>query len=183
MGHAKPWPVRAFPVSALPVRMCPVRAFPVRACLRRALPVRALLAVALLVLAGCAAQYRNHGYIPPEEELAQIEVGLDTRDSVAQLIGRPAATGVLDVSGWYYVQSRYRQFAYQAPEEIDRQVVAISFDDRGFVENVERFGLEDGRVVVLSRRVTDDNVKGITFLRQLFGNLGRIDATRLFDNG
>lgn len=141
---------------------------------------RRMLMAAALCLAACTAQFENHGYIPPEDELTQITLGLDTRASVEQLVGRPTSVGVLDVSGWYYVQSRYRQFAYQEPVEIDREVVAISFDDAGFVSNVERFGLDDGQVVVLSRRVTDDNTQGITFLRQLFGNLGRIDAGQLF---
>ncbi|KPQ14077.1 MAG: hypothetical protein HLUCCO18_16175, partial [Rhodobacteraceae bacterium HLUCCO18] len=45
--------------------------------------------------------------------------------------------------------------------------------------NVERFGLEDGNVVALSRRVTDSNVQGIGFLRQLLGNLGRINLDDL----
>lgn len=144
--------------------------------------IRAVLAVVLLTTAACTTQYRNHGYIPPQEELDQIEVGLDTRASVAQLVGRPSSVGVLDVSGWYYVQSRYRHYAYREPQEIDREVVSISFDDAGFVENVERFGLEDGQVVVLSRRVTESNVKGITFLRQLFGSLGRVDAGQFFDS-
>lgn len=152
--------------------------------MRNAAPrlTRAFLAAAMLAMAACTTQFSNHGYIPPQEELDQIVVGLDTRASVNQLVGQPSSIGVLNESGWYYVRSEYRQFAYQESEEIDRQVVAISFDDSGFVENIERFGLEDGRVVVLSRRVTDDNVQGITFLRQLFGNLGRIDAGQFFDS-
>jgi len=62
------------------------------------------------------------------------------------------------------------------PREIDRQLVAISFDTRGVVQNVERFTLEDGRVVAISRRVTDSNIKGISFIRQLLGNIGNIRA-------
>jgi hypothetical protein len=38
-----------------------------------------------------------------------------------------------------------------------------------------------GNVVLLSRRVTTDNTAGVGFLRQLFGNLGRIDPTAFFD--
>ena len=53
--------------------------------------------------------------------------------------------------------------------------MAISFDGRGRVENIERFGLENGNVVVLSRRVTESNIKGVSFLRQLFRNIGNID--------
>jgi hypothetical protein len=44
------------------------------------------------------------------------------------------------------------------------------------VTGVERFGLEDGQVVSLSRRVTDDNIRDTTFVRQLLGAIGNINA-------
>ncbi len=138
-----------------------------------------LVALLLGALSACSAVYRNHGYIPPQEALDQVVVGVDTRDSLAETLGRPSSTGLLDASGWYYVQSRWRHFAYRAPEEIDRQVVAISFDARGTVANVERFGLENGRVVVLSRRVTETSIRGVSFLRTLYQNFGRIQASDL----
>lgn len=130
----------------------------------------------MLAMAGCTAMYRNHGYVPNDEDLAGIVVGVDTRDSVAESIGAPGATGVLNDSGYYYVQSRVRHFGAQRPEVIDRQVVAVSFDGRGVVSNVERFTLEDGRVVPLTRRVTSSNVANKGFLRQLLGNIGRVSA-------
>ena len=133
-----------------------------------------------LVLSACSATYRNHGYVPTDTELSEVVVGVDTRETVADVIGRPTAGGVLTGSGYYYVQSRWENYAYRAPKVIDRQVVAISFDGDGVVENIERFTLEDGKVVALSRRVTDSNIKGISFLRQLLGNLGNFDAGQLF---
>jgi hypothetical protein len=47
------------------------------------------------------------------------------------------------------------------------------------VSNVERFGLEDGQVVALSRRVTETNIKGVSFIRQLMGNFGRLTTDQL----
>ena len=135
-----------------------------------------IIAVLFITLAACSATFQNHGYVPPDDDLDLITVGVDTRDSVADSIGRPTSFGVLQEGGWYYTQSRWRHFAYKAPKIIDRQVVAISFDNDGVVENVERFTLDDGRVVALSRRVTDSNIKGISFLRQLMGNLGNLRA-------
>ena len=132
----------------------------------------AMLGVLMVIIAACAPVYRNHGYVPNEDELAQIEVGKDTRETLAPLIGRPSAAALLNDKGWYYVQSRWKHSGARPPKEIDRQVVAISFDDKGVVENVERFGLEGGKVVALSRRVTTSNIKGISFLRQLLGSLG-----------
>ncbi|MEM6596473.1 MAG: outer membrane protein assembly factor BamE [Pseudomonadota bacterium] len=149
-------------------------------------PLRSALRLVVLVascamLAACAATFRNHGYMPPEEDLAAIVVGVDTRDSVEGTIGKPGVSGIADASGWYYVRSRIRNYAWQAPEEIDREVLAISFSPTGTVTNIERFGLEEGRVVRLSRRVTDSNTQGIGFLRQAFGNLGRFDAGTLLN--
>ncbi|MCF6443523.1 outer membrane protein assembly factor BamE [Nereida sp. MMG025] len=144
--------------------------------------LKARIAKAILIggvvisLAACAAQFRNHGYAPTDAELAEVLVGVDIRDSVIELVGPPTAGGVTNDAGLYYVASRWRYFAYQQPRPIDRQVVAITFDDADFVANIERFTLEDGKVVPISRRVTDSNVQGVTFLRQLLGNLGRFDA-------
>jgi outer membrane protein assembly factor BamE (lipoprotein component of BamABCDE complex) len=144
----------------------------------RGIRCAALASAACLVLSACAPQFRNHGYIPRESELAALELGRDTRDSVAAAIGRPATGGVLTDDSWYYVQSRFRHFGPFAPEEVERQVLAIRFDEAGRLRNIERFGLQDGRVVALSRRVTDDNIGDRTFLRQLLRNITNFDAGR-----
>jgi outer membrane protein assembly factor BamE (lipoprotein component of BamABCDE complex) len=137
--------------------------------------------LALCVLAACTPQTRSHGFAPTDAELAEIVVGLDTRETVAGIIGPPRTAGLLTDSGWYYVRSTFRERPPRAPVEEDRQVVAISFDENGLVENVERFGLEQGEVVVLSRRVTTSNVQGVGLLQQLLRNVGQIDAAQLID--
>ncbi len=76
------------------------------------------------------------------------------------------------------MQSRFQQRGPKEPVEIDRQVVVITFNSAGTVDNIERFGLEDGQVVALSRRVTESNIQGVTFLGQLFSNFGRFDASQ-----
>ena len=136
----------------------------------------ALLGLMMVVIAACAPVYRNHGYVPADDELAQIEVGKDTRETIGALIGRPSAAALLNDTGWYYVQSRWKHSGAREPKEIDRQVVAITFTEDGIVENVERFGLEKGKVVALSRRVTASNIKGIGFIRQLLGGIGNLSA-------
>jgi hypothetical protein len=47
------------------------------------------------VLSACAATFTNHGFVPPDAELEQILVGVDTRGTVEETIGPPsAAAGV-----------------------------------------------------------------------------------------
>ena len=135
----------------------------------------------VLAVASCSPVFTYHGFVPSEEDLEEIEVGLDTRSTVASIIGKPGASGLLEESGWYYVRSEFEHAPVRGPQEIDRQVVAISFDETNVVTNVERFGLERGQVVVLSRRVTDSNIEGVSFLGQLFGSTASAEnISRLF---
>lgn len=140
-----------------------------------------MLGAVMVVIAACSPVYRNHGYVPSDEELALIEVGKDNRDTVAATLGRPSGEGLLNDVGWFYVQSRWKHSGALEPKEIDRQVVSITFTEAGIVENVERFGLEDGKVVAISRRVTTSNIKGVGFLKQLLGNIGRLRADQFID--
>ncbi len=133
--------------------------------------------VAFVALGACSPQYKNHGYIPLQEDLDKIQIGSDTRESVAEKIGLPTSGGLLDSSGYYYVKMQKRVIGPLAAKEIDRQVLAISFSESGTVANIERFGLERGQVVPLSRRVTESSVRDQSLLRQLLGNIGRFSPS------
>jgi len=132
------------------------------------------LIAAVLFVAACSTVYRNHGYVPTEQDLALIEVGVDTRETVTEKIGRPSASGLLNDVGWFYVQSRWAYRGAFEPREIERQVVSVTFSESGRVENIERFGLERGKVVPISRRVTESNVRGLSLIQQLLGSFGRV---------
>lgn len=138
-----------------------------------------MVGIAMALIAGCTPLYRNHGYVPVDADLSLIEVGVDTRQTVADKVGRPSTSGLLNDTGWYYVQSRWETIGPREPQEIDRQVVAISFTPEGTVTDVGRYGLQDGQVITLSRRVTESNVQGAGFIRQLLGNIGGLRAEQV----
>lgn len=133
-------------------------------------------------LAACTAQYRTHGYTPTEADLQRIVPGVDTRASVSDVIGVPTTSGVLNESGFYYISSQMRQYGWKASEEVDREVVAISFDSAGVVQNISRYGLEDGNVVPLSRRITRTSDGEVSVIRKLFGNIGGLNLGSFTDD-
>ncbi|MDJ1016415.1 MAG: outer membrane protein assembly factor BamE [Paracoccaceae bacterium] len=142
-------------------------------------------AAALLVaitVSGCARIEDRHGYVPEPSALDDVVVGRDTRETVGLILGQPGTDGIVSDQGWFYVQSSYERFLWREPVEVDRDVVSITFDEAGIVQNIETFGLEAGQVVVLNRRVTNTNVQGIGFLRQLFSNLGNIDPSAFIND-
>ena len=63
--------------------------------------------------------------------------------------------------------SQFVHFGAFAPEEVDRQVVAFRFDENNVTQDVARYTLQDGQVVSLDRRVTDDGIQDVTFIGQL----------------
>ena len=141
-----------------------------------------LVGVALaLGLAACSATFNNHGYFPPPEDLAEVNIG-DSREAVAEAIGTPGSAGVMRDEAWFYTAYRVRNYAYRAPQITERQILAVSFDGQGRVSNIEDFGLEDGQIVQLSRRVTTSSVREISFLAQILSNFGRINVGDALNN-
>ncbi|WP_197917908.1 outer membrane protein assembly factor BamE [Thiosulfatihalobacter marinus] len=136
-----------------------------------------LFGMALIVAVSCTTQYRNHGYMPPDEDIAAITLGVDTRDTVVETLGSPSAGGVLKDGSFYYVRSRVRTYGAREPKVIERKVMAVDFDNRGIARNIRQFGLEDGRAVPLVVRVTDGNLGNVSFLKQLLGSIGNFDPS------
>ncbi|MBF9058817.1 outer membrane protein assembly factor BamE [Rhodobacterales bacterium HKCCSP123] len=132
-------------------------------------------------LAACAATFDNHGYVPPPENLAEVNIG-DSREAVAEAVGTPGIAGVMRDEAWFYTAYRVRNYAYRAPEVIERQIIAVSFDAGGRVSNIEEFGLQDGNIVQLSRRVTTSSVREVSFLAQILSNFGRINVADALAN-
>ena len=141
---------------------------------------RVVMVASLGVAVACTPITRNHGFIPLPEDLSQLTIGVDTRDSVIALIGPATSGGVIGESTLYYVASKFENFGPFEPTEVDRQVVAISFAAGGTLSNVERFTLQDGRVVALSRRVTDDGIDDVSAISQLLGSFGQVNAEQFF---
>lgn len=138
---------------------------------------RALVIVAAIGLSGCAPTYVNHGFAPQIAELDALAAGVDTRGSVLRKLGRPSSTGTFDGDVWYYVASRTEKFAFYEPKVVDRTIAVVRFDEGGLVTQVNRYGLEDGKIVDLVTATTPTYGRELTVMQQLFGNIGRINAS------
>lgn len=145
----------------------------------RSKPLRhaaAALLAAGLFGAGCAPTTQVHGYVPPAADVARVTPGVDTQATVAEILGLPSSTGVLGDQAWYYVQSTFESYAYNPPRVVDRTVLVVSFGPSGVVTGLDRYGVEDGRIVNLSTRVTETGGRELGVLEQLFGNILNLDA-------
>jgi len=135
-----------------------------------------------LAAVGCAPTTQVHGFVPSGEDVAQITPGVDTFATVEETLGLPASSGFARDRAWYYVSSVIENYTYNPPRVIDRTIVAVLFDEDGVVEDVARYGIEDGRVVALTTRVTETGGRELGVIEQLFGNITNLTGEQLDGN-
>lgn len=128
-----------------------------------------------VVLGGCQQKILQHGNVPDEEEVLQIQPGQDDKNRVEQLLGSPSTTGNFGEEIWYYVSKRTSQTAFFEPNTIDQGVLAISFDAQGIVQDMKVYDQADGRLVAMVDRETPTHGNELTFIQQMLGNLGRFN--------
>ena len=140
------------------------------------------LVLVMATLAACGGQYRNHGYMPLAEDVDTLIVGVDTRDSIIEVMGVPTTGGVLTEEAMYYVRSRVHHKGYVKPNEIQRDVLVLSFDKNQILRNVERFGIEKGKLIRLEHRVTEAPGGDRSILQQIIGSIGGFNPNSIVNN-
>lgn len=138
-------------------------------------PTRRILGLLLCAaaLAACQARVQTHGFMPNPGLVGQVEAGKQNKRDVNQLLGTPSTVATFDSDVWYYITQRTENYAFFRPEIVDQQVLVVSFDDAGVVDDVHGYTLEDGKIVDIVSRTTPTVGNELTFLEQLFGNVGR----------
>ena len=139
-------------------------------------PVALAAALGLAALTACSPIKHTHGYTPRANELERIQVGVDTRASVQNKLGRPSTLGAFDDEEWLYISIKSEALAFFEPEVVEQRVVMVVFDDNGVVSDVGNFGMEDGRVIDLVSRTTPTSGRQLTILQQVFANVGRYQS-------
>lgn len=141
---------------------------------RRSLRVAACAAVMSLGLAGCAEQVIKRGYHLNASDIQQVQPGMG-KEQVQAKLGTPTTSSTLpNGSAFYYISSRLTQSAFFKPEEKERQVVAVYFNETGTVDRTANYGMKDGKVFdYISRTTPAPGGREDGLLKQLFRNLGQ----------
>jgi outer membrane protein assembly factor BamE (lipoprotein component of BamABCDE complex) len=125
-----------------------------------------------VLLSGCGGQIDRHGHVFIDVDVQQVQPGM-TKDQVAAVLGSPDTTSTIGGDAYYYISTTSKTVAFLKPREIDRQVVAVYFDgSASVVQQVAHYGLKDGIVVNYYKGETPARGKDLSFIEQIFGNLG-----------
>lgn len=129
-----------------------------------------------ITFSACAGQIRNHGYMPATDQVAEVLVGVDTRASVAEQLGLPTTEGLIEQDAYFYVRSRLQNRGLRGAEEIERNILVVSFDKNDVVKNIQRFSLSDGQIVALEPRVTRPPREEKGMFSRILTSIGSPDA-------
>lgn len=140
--------------------------------------LRAPILGALLAagLGACGQAIQVRGNIPDATVLSKIDPGVHSRLDVARLLGSPSTVSTFQDSKWYYIGQKTTEFAFFAPEVLERKVVVVSFDDTGVVTETKTYTLADGQDIEPVGRVTPTEGRELSLFQQLFGNIGRFSS-------
>jgi outer membrane protein assembly factor BamE (lipoprotein component of BamABCDE complex) len=130
-------------------------------------------AVGLASAAACAPTVYHQGFQTVDVKPSDVKVGVDTRSTVLEKLGSPTTTATFDKDTWFYMSQLRSQTSFYPTKTIQRDVTAISFDhDTEQVKSVDKFTLQDGRVIAYNTHETPTRGREMTWLEQLVGSIG-----------
>jgi outer membrane protein assembly factor BamE (lipoprotein component of BamABCDE complex) len=139
------------------------------------------------VLLGCVPVENQRGYVPDQQAISSIQVGMDTKETVGKKLGDPSTAASFGNDIWYYMSAHVEQSAFFAPRATERTVLAIEFSKDGKVTDMHRYSLADGRVVDFVSRETPTRGRDLSLLQQIFnavpGQIGQAAPSEAIPGG
>jgi outer membrane protein assembly factor BamE (lipoprotein component of BamABCDE complex) len=129
-----------------------------------------------LIMAGCAPLRSHQGYIVDTDLVNSVQPGVDNRQSVLQVLGKPTFASQFDQGDWYYVSRDSRNYAFNDPKARAQITLKISFDNAGNVTSVSRSGVEQVASIDMYGKSTPTLGKKRGFFEDLFGGIGTVGA-------
>ncbi len=134
---------------------------------------------ALILLAGCSvfqapSQIRGNRIDP--DDLKELVAGTSTKADATALLGSPTARATFDDNRWIYITLVTRPRIGRVQGVLSQNVVVLTFNEQGVLQNVEQLNQNDSLPVAISSRATPSPGTEASFMQQLFGNIGRFNA-------
>jgi outer membrane protein assembly factor BamE (lipoprotein component of BamABCDE complex) len=128
-----------------------------------------------LVLASCTTIKEQRGAELRDSKTSQITAS-STKADVLNLLGSPSTRSSYGSDVWYYIHSDKKRVLIGDDDVYKQQIIAITFDANGVVQNVEQFDQDDAKQFSFSgdRTPTAGNELGV--LEQILGNVGKFNS-------
>ena len=130
------------------------------------------LSTALLTLAACAKDtfVTNTGNMPSEDKIERLATGMP-QEQVREILGSPSSVVSLDRNTWIYMSADIEQIAFMRPQETERRLLVVKFDDSGKVADIKHIDKSKGKELQVSEQETATPEQEQGFFRKYFGGV------------
>ena len=131
-----------------------------------------VLLLVLFSLNSCISQKLVHGNLPDAQLVSMLKVGIDSKKTTTKILGEPTFRGVLGDNSFYYVGTVNSKLAFLDPKLDSQFVLEINFDKNNKLKKLYLYNEDESIKVSMSSLETKHSGKKLTFLQQIFGNIG-----------
>jgi outer membrane protein assembly factor BamE (lipoprotein component of BamABCDE complex) len=107
--------------------------------------------------------------------LKELTPGTSTEADASALLGSPTAKATFDDNTWIYIGEITRPQIARTNDVVTQEVVVLTFNDQGVLQNVKRMNQKDSLPVSVVARTTPSPGSNASFIQQLLGNVGRFN--------
>ncbi|MBL4740437.1 MAG: outer membrane protein assembly factor BamE [Sneathiella sp.] len=131
-----------------------------------------------LAITACDPIYEEKGYRLDTDQIAKVEAGIATKDSVLETLGSPSSVATFPEQGeaWYYISRSTEHFAFLEKTVLEQNVIVIKFDENDVVSEIKNYDKADRREIEMVDRKTPTGGNELGFFEQIFGNFGRFNT-------
>ncbi len=146
-------------------------------------PYKKFVTLALCITIGvtvssCGNRRETRGYLFDNDLANAIAPGVDNRQSVYSTLGSPTIPATFNDDKWYYVSTQVRVRPIFWPEAQTHRVMAVTFNERGVVDDVTNFDLSDTENINPVNDKTPTRGRKLSFFQQVFGTIGQFGGAR-----
>ena len=131
-----------------------------------------ILPLVLFLLNSCVSQKLIHGNLPNAELVSILKVGIDNKKTTTKILGEPTFKGVLGDNSFYYVGMVNSKLAFLDPKLDSQFILELNFDKNNKLKKLYLYDEKESIDISMSSLETIHSGKKLTFLQQIFGNIG-----------
>ena len=130
------------------------------------------LLLILFSLTSCVSQKLVHGNLPDAQLVSILKIGIDSKKTTTEILGEPTFKGVLGDNSYYYVGTVNSKLAFLDPKLDSQFILELNFDKNDKLKKLYLYDENESIDVSMSSLETKHSGKKLTFLQQIFGNIG-----------
>ena len=127
----------------------------------------------LALLAACSPRVDYRGKAPEVKNLTQIQTGIHTSHDVLAAVGSPTFESTYGPKTWFYVYKKTETTSFFKPNIMEKNTIAITFDDKDVVAKLEDMDPEMQDIDPITH-TTPTVGADRSMLQQVFSNFGRV---------